>query len=142
MPALIRLKMVIDIDHFKLINDRYGHAMGDQVIRKIAHTLAGIVRAQDLFARWGGEEFLLVCPEIDCATAVIISEKLRLAVQNLTIATDKDIAVSVSIGLAQLAQNEPFSDTFERADRALYDAKRNGRNRIVLAENLLAFELR
>jgi diguanylate cyclase (GGDEF)-like protein len=133
--------MVIDIDHFKLINDRFGHGTGDQVIRSVAHTLANIVRSEDLFARWGGEEFLLVCPGIDCATALIISEKLRIAVQNLQIKNNADISVSISIGLTQLMPNESFTEVFERADQALYDAKRNGRNRIILAEDSVDFEI-
>lgn len=126
--------LVIDIDHFKSINDTYGHESGDRVLADVAARLQGIMRADDIVARWGGEEFLAVLGRADGAAAVAIAERLREAVSGRAFVLDRGpIAVTVSIGAALVAAGETKIDAaVARADTALYAAKRDGRNRAVL----------
>jgi len=121
---------MIDLDHFKGINDSHGHLVGDQVLRALGQRLAGAVRAVDLVGRWGGEEFLLLCPSTDRGGALAVAEKLRAAVAAEPFADD--IALTVSLGVAVSAGGEPLDAVLDRADRALYAAKDAGRNRVVL----------
>jgi diguanylate cyclase len=140
---------LIDIDHFKRVNDTHGHAAGDEVLRAVAHTLAGQVRQSDLVARHGGEEFLLLMPETGAEGAQTLCDKLRRAVAALQVALPeapgRSLQVTVSIGLAawQPVCDGPPADTaalLAEADRALYAAKQGGRNRVVYAEALLAVD--
>jgi diguanylate cyclase (GGDEF)-like protein len=119
--------MMIDVDHFKQLNDEQGHAYGDAVLRRVAQTLAGGLRPQDLAARYGGEEFAVLLPGIGQENAVAIAERLREAVQ-----ADGNAAgqpVTVSIGIASRSGDQPLTALLERADEALYRAKNAGRNR-------------
>ncbi|WP_310738430.1 sensor domain-containing diguanylate cyclase [Ideonella alba] len=121
----------IDIDHFKSINDSHGHAVGDEVLRCVAHTLRALVRREDLVCRWGGEEFVLIAPGIDAQQGLQLAEKVCAAVQALP--ADGLPAVTVSIGVAALPAHGPEPALLiEQADRALYQAKRSGRNRVLL----------
>lgn len=123
--------LVCDIDHFKQINDRFGHPAGDRVLRDIAHILRHSVRSRDKVMRWGGEEFLILLEDCPQAAAVELAERIRLRV-----AAHRDTQVgacTVSFGLALRKPGETTDALFARADAALYQAKRNGRNRLSLA---------
>jgi diguanylate cyclase (GGDEF)-like protein len=121
----------MDLDHFKRINDEYGHDTGDEVLRRFAAVIRGEVRASDKLVRWGGEEFLLLCPETDVAHAVRMLDKLRAAL------THEDwphgLRVTSSFGLTSLKPDEDIGAAIKRADGALYLAKANGRNRVETA---------
>jgi diguanylate cyclase (GGDEF)-like protein len=126
--------IILDVDHFKNINDRYGHDCGDKVLRQIADVLAGSVRASDCLARWGGEEFLVYLPRTNLAAATKIAEKLRHSVQHHKFAAIPGLSVTVSLGIGEFEPAEPFDRLFERVDQALFRAKRLGRNRVEAAE--------
>jgi len=127
--------MMIDVDHFKLFNDTYGHPEGDACLSRIGETLAGLAAATSGFAaRYGGEEFCLLLPDTDTSRALEIGEMVRAAVQNLAIphATSSHLAVTVSVGVAGVKPSEAVNpgDLLEAADASLYVAKRNGRNAV------------
>jgi diguanylate cyclase (GGDEF)-like protein len=125
--------LIVDLDHFKRINDHYGHAAGDNVLRQMAVTLRSSFRETDFIARYGGEEFVVIAPDCDLARAVMLAERLRVAVADLQIAfRSATIRVTTSIGIAQgldPAQSRP-TEALEQADQALYRAKGAGRNAI------------
>ena len=122
--------LIWDIDHFKDINDRHGHAAGDAVLRGVAEQLAGRVRVTDFVARYGGEEFVMLLPGADCAAALDVADKLRLRVAESVFGVDgAKIAVTISCGLACFAPGDSPQSVFDRADQALYRAKNAGRNR-------------
>ena len=123
---------VVDIDHFKSFNDRFGHAIGDQVLTEVAKQLASSVRAADLVARWGGEEFAVAAPGADAHGAARLGETLRAAIADTSFATDVGpLKVTVSIGAAiHTPQDTDVQKTFQRADLALYQAKNNGRDQV------------
>ena len=124
---------MIDIDHFKSINDHHGHAGGDGVLRGLAHEMASLKRGADVLARWGGEEFVLMLPDAGAATARAGVERLRAHVQSLRLRIGTEaVQVTISAGLAEHLAGESMAQTIERADRALYAAKRAGRDTIVL----------
>jgi two-component system, cell cycle response regulator len=126
--------LLFDIDHFKRVNDRYGHAAGDEVLRQIARRAQDSVRTVDLVARLGGEEFAVVMPETDLAIATAVADRLRLAVASgpFTLpANDERLTVTISIGATIANTGCEDRDRFlKRADEALYEAKAAGRNRI------------
>ncbi|CAN7204073.1 diguanylate cyclase [Pseudoduganella sp. LjRoot289] len=130
--------LMVDIDHFKRINDTYGHEVGDQAILAVAGALAASMRSMDLAARFGGEEFVLLMPEAELDTAGGAAERLRETVSQLRIEVDGGLAISVtiSVGVAasypQAAPDSP-SSLLVRADQALYRAKKEGRDRVVLS---------
>ncbi|MEO8303305.1 MAG: GGDEF domain-containing protein [Betaproteobacteria bacterium] len=128
--------LVLDLDYFKLINDRHGHAGGDAVLKHFAGLMRSTIRAIDVPGRIGGEEFAIVLPGVSAAEARILAERLRRAVANTPAVQDgKPIALTVSIGIAAIDGADADADaTLRRADEALYRAKRNGRNRVELAE--------
>ena len=125
---------LIDLDHFKTINDRHGHKVGDEVLTSFAHAAAAVLRESDVLGRWGGEEFLVVFPETAPEQARRPLERLqgeltRLAVSNSV----PGLRVSFSAGLALHVAHATLNHTLERTDAALYEAKRGGRNQVVLA---------
>lgn len=123
---------LLDIDFFKQINDRYGHAAGDAVLRSFAACTRAELRAGDLLARWGGEEFLLMLPDTTLAEAHAVVQRMAARVGAMRISElDRALSVSFSAGLVERGDKEPFTDTISRADRAMYIAKSSGRNRIV-----------
>jgi diguanylate cyclase (GGDEF)-like protein len=128
-PALL----MVDVDHFKQVNDSYGHETGDQVLQSLANTLRSTVRAYDTCARWGGEEFLVLLPETAMADAVGVGEKLRRAAQQRPEGEPLP-GITLSIGVAVHRQGETPAAVLRRADDAKYEAKRQGRNRVVAAE--------
>lgn len=122
--------LCIDVDHFKKINDTYGHAAGDLVLQALAHALRGTARTEDMVCRWGGEEFLLICPNLALREGAQVAERLRRNIAALTVAVDdKQLQLTASLGLASW---HPKLETQEKmlaeADRALYAAKAGGRN--------------
>jgi two-component system, cell cycle response regulator len=126
--------LVLDIDHFKLINDTHGHDAGDQVLREFARRVRKSIRGIDLACRYGGEEFVVVMPETDLAAATTVAERLRgrIASEPFPIQQEgRGIDVTISIGIAPLGENDNAASVIKRADQALYRAKRNGRNRVV-----------
>lgn len=124
--------LVIDIDHFKSINDGYGHNVGDEVIRRVAACLKANVAASDIIVRWGGEEFLVLCPSCDYVEGRKIAERLRVAIESLKAALKPDaLGVTVSVGATVIRRQDDFNRAFERADKHLYCAKHAGRNRVV-----------
>lgn len=126
--------LMIDIDHFKAVNDQYGHVAGDAVIRVIVQRTQQQLRRYDIVARYGGEEFLAVLPETDAQGAQAVAERIRRAIEKSPIDTRKDrIAVTVSIGVhAAVATGLPGSEEqmIDASDKALYQAKNSGRNRV------------
>ncbi|MGH8484306.1 MAG: GGDEF domain-containing protein [Pseudomonas sp.] len=123
--------MLMDIDHFKQINDEYGHDVGDRVLITVSQHLQSLMREQDFIGRWGGEEFLGVLPDTDIEQVAETAERLRKAIQVLEIDNDdKKIQVTLSIGITQYRADEVLSNAIARADYALYKGKSSGRNRV------------
>ena len=119
---------IVDIDHFKVFNDTYGHLIGDEVLIIIAKYLNDNVRDTDVFARWGGEEFVILFPETTSANARVVCEKLRLGIMDLSHPTAG--RVTVSFGITQYKDGDLLDSLFKRCDDALYFAKENGRNQV------------
>ncbi|MBV8165470.1 MAG: diguanylate cyclase [Alphaproteobacteria bacterium] len=127
--------LMVDIDHFKQINDTFGHTAGDEVIRALADTCAKALRPSDIVARYGGEEFIISLPETPFDHAAMVAERVRAAVEHSVVATDVGaIRYTISIGLAICSRATPLPEAMRMADAALYRAKRGGRNRVELAE--------
>ncbi|MDO8397137.1 MAG: diguanylate cyclase [Bradyrhizobium sp.] len=124
--------LMVDLDHFKTINDTYGHAAGDEVLRRVAALGKLVFRSCDLFIRWGGEEFVCLLPRTDEWGAILAAEKLRSAIEQLSIFSNgKALPVTASIGVASIDSTDQAMDSaLLRADRALYRAKECGRNRV------------
>ena len=128
--------MMIDIDFFKKVNDTYGHASGDAVLRTVALIIKEHLRESDIPSRYGGEEFAVLLPYTHISEAKIVGERLRKAVENTEIPIDKKtINVTISMGLAEFDTKETGEELFERADKALYEAKESGRNRVCISKN-------
>lgn len=127
---------MLDIDHFKAINDTYGHVVGDEVLRQLATELRNHIRHPDVIGRYGGEEFLVILPHSTVKAAAEQAERLRKYVQSLVIPSGEDeIRITLSLGLAQYRiHQEDWQGFLSRADAALYQAKKNGRNRWAIAE--------
>jgi two-component system, cell cycle response regulator len=122
--------VMMDIDHFKLINDEHGHLAGDHVLRQLASTVRTRIRREDVFARYGGEEFGIILPEIDLKGAKMFAEKVRVLVSKQHFVFDRNyIPVTVSLGVAILAtEHRGAADLVRAADEKLYEAKTSGRN--------------
>ena len=126
---------ILDLDHFKSINDSEGHAVGDQVLQAFARTVQATVRNTDMLARWGGEEFVLMLYDSDAASTLGLLERVRAKVQAMELPFDgRSVRVTVSMGVALSRPGEPLERLLERADVALYEAKSQGRNRVVLQD--------
>jgi diguanylate cyclase (GGDEF)-like protein len=153
--------LIIDIDHFKKVNDTYGHTTGDEVLAAIGELLRATSRPSDLACRWGGEEMVLLLPDTDLVTALAVAERIRAAVEAMTIPITKaaggdvwymgladhngvrktEEIRTVSIGVANIpVHGDHFGEAFERADQALYAAKAGGRNRVCAAETMRSTE--
>jgi diguanylate cyclase (GGDEF)-like protein len=122
--------LYLDLDHFKQVNDQYGHHTGDEVLINFANIIELQTRDSDVFVRWGGEEFVLVCPNTVIEQAILLAEKLRQSVESAH--WPERLAIRMSVGVAQM-HNESIEALMDRADKALYQAKDKGRNRVEVA---------
>jgi len=127
--------VMFDIDHFKPVNDTYGHLAGDEVIRHTADVTRNNIRQSDSAGRYGGEEFGIILPETDAESARGICERIREAIESSTVSTTAgDIRYTVSMGIAQLTETpENYMQWMQKADEALYKAKESGRNKVVIS---------
>jgi two-component system cell cycle response regulator len=125
--------IMFDIDHFKLVNDNYGHLAGDYVLKHLASVIKAKIRREDIMARYGGEEFAIILPEIDHMNAIRFSEKIRILVENTEFRfEDTQIPITISIGVATVGENTGTPDDLIKvADDNLYEAKHAGRNCVV-----------
>jgi len=126
--AASRILMLIDLDHFKVVNDNYGHPVGDRVLKEFASLLKTTIREADTCYRWGGEEFVVILNNTNKNEAIQIGERLRVFVENNNFKIEHPL--TVSIGLAEEPVDETLLELFNEADKALYYAKKKGRNRI------------
>jgi diguanylate cyclase len=133
--------LLIDIDHFKRINDKHGHQAGDQVIRTLAKTLAENVKGRDTTARYGGEEFAIILPATSLTDATRVAENIRASIESLHLTSvnrNEDLGrITACIGVATYQLGEPLTRMIERADLALYLAKANGRNCVINQNDLV-----
>lgn len=123
--------ILIDIDHFKKVNDKRGHDAGDRVLKKFAELIFQNIRTRDVFGRWGGEEFILLCPGCSLENALALSEKIRQKISETTFEEHNPLRVTASFGVSMFGPGENFREVFRRADIALYDAKGKGRNCVI-----------
>lgn len=121
--------MLIDIDHFKLVNDRYGHLVGDEVLKQIALLLSNNIRKSDIVARWGGEEFVILLPDNELSSALTLAEALRIRIETDNFTPVEQ--VTCSIGVVQWGVEDSPDALLKRVDEKLYEAKERGRNRVV-----------
>jgi two-component system cell cycle response regulator len=129
--------LVIDIDHFKSVNDTYGHTAGDEILKQLATRVMPLIRLTDLFARYGGEEFVIVLPNTEIHEGREVAERIRKAVEATTFkisAGDGTLQKTICIGVAGFRENDTTETLFNRADKGLYVAKQNGRNQVVFVE--------
>lgn len=125
--------MVIDLDGFKIINDTYGHDVGDKVLKSVGGILQDAVRNTDLVYRYGGDEFVSALPQTDMQGAIDVAERIRLGIDKLSeLKNIPQIKISVSVGVTMVLAGDDYSRAFKRADKALYKAKTTGKNRIVV----------
>lgn len=128
--------LMLDIDHFKHINDRFGHKVGDQVLKELSSSCSTTLRDIDLFGRLGGEEFAVLLPQTEQSTAIEVAELLRQAIENASLPIEGSLSVQfqVSIDVSSLASKEDSIEVLlNKADRALYEAKNTGRNKVCVA---------
>lgn len=123
--------LLLDIDHFKSVNDRFGHACGDFVIQSVAQCISETIRGSDMVFRFGGEEFLVLLSCTDDHGAQLLAERIRQNVQGLVFSTEKELQVTASLGITRLLSDDSPESLFKRADAALYEAKKSGRNRVI-----------
>jgi diguanylate cyclase len=127
--------LIADLDHFKLINDTYGHLAGDRVLKAIADCFSGSLRGEDFCGRWGGEEFLIVLPETGLQQACQVAEKLIAGVRQTSVVWEQQrLGVTVSVGVGSFRQGMSLDACIKLADDAMYVAKREGRDRYFAAE--------
>ena len=130
--------IMIDLDHFKAVNDTHGHGAGDRVLKGFCDIARGLLRSIDLLGRWGGEEFVALLPETSVVGAAIVAERIRVVLEGFHF--DNGIRVTASMGVASHREDEEFSSILGRADACLYQAKLGGRNRVVLDPEDVAVE--
>ena len=122
--------LLFDLDHFKHVNDNFGHDIGDKVLKRVTDAVSKIIRSYDIFARWGGEEFVVLMPNTTEAEAVPAAEKIRKTVEDIS---HPDIEkITISIGIAIWEVDDDVDQIFVKADKALYTAKNQGRNRVIV----------
>ncbi|MFN8383893.1 MAG: histidine kinase N-terminal 7TM domain-containing protein [Anaerolineales bacterium] len=127
--------IIFDVDHFKRINDHYGHKVGDEVLQKLAERCQKTSRSVDLISRYGGEEFVILLPETNLESAKRVAERLRQSIMNEPFPTDAgSLRITISIGVAEAKETDSLHSLIERADVALYKAKNAGRNRVMFDE--------
>ncbi len=123
--------IVLDIDHFKSVNDKYGHQFGDQVLKSVSNVIRKKVREVDTLCRWGGEEFLLLLENCDQQHAAKVADTIRESISQSNIRIKNEIMnVTISAGVAEYQLDESMDDLIDRCDHAMYESKNKGRNRI------------
>jgi diguanylate cyclase (GGDEF)-like protein len=122
---------MLDLDHFKEVNDRYGHNAGDLALKTTTNVVNGVIRKVDIFARFGGEEFVILSPETNLSGAAALAEKIRAAVERCSYPVAGKITLSA--GVAELSGKDSGAALIKKADEALYAAKHRGRNRVEAA---------
>ncbi|MES0489240.1 MAG: GGDEF domain-containing protein [Leptospirales bacterium] len=122
--------LLCDIDDFKSINDSFGHAVGDRVLKTFASSVSGVIRKVDVFARYGGEEFIVLAPDTALKSAAKLAEKIRKETE--TLLKFNKFQVTVSIGVSQFHRNDIPDELIQRADLGLYDAKKKGKNQVAV----------
>lgn len=122
--------LLFDLDHFKLVNDNFGHDVGDKVLKRVTDAVSKIIRSYDIFARWGGEEFVVLMPNTTEAEAVPAAEKIRKTVEDIIHPDIEKITISIGIAIWEL--DDDVDQIFVKADKALYTAKNQGRNRVIV----------
>lgn len=122
--------IIFDVDDFKIVNDTYGHQVGDEVLKEMAQIVLTHVREQDITVRWGGEEFLILLPQTNLEGAVLAANKIRIAISEHSF-TDKSLTITGSFGVAQLSNEDSEKDFISRADKLLYEAKKTGKNKVI-----------
>ena len=127
--------LMLDIDHFKAVNDTYGHGIGDDALKETVRVIADTLRGEDTLGRIGGEEFAVLLPETDAARAALLAERIREAISRIVIKTpESDLTFTMSIGLTEGKDGDKsIEDMLKRADEGLYQAKEQGRNRVIIA---------
>jgi len=131
--------LVLDIDHFKAVNDTYGHSSGDLALQILSQAITDTMRLSDIAFRYGGEEFTLILSNTDTESARRVAERIRIAVSQLSCNDGKrTFGFTISLGVAQLGQGESGSALFDRADHVLYQAKKQGRNQTICAEKVVS----
>jgi diguanylate cyclase (GGDEF)-like protein len=124
--------LMVDIDHFKSVNDTYGHDIGDEALKITVTTILKALRSEDILGRFGGEEFIILLPETNAVGAELVAQRIRQVVSEIIINTgQKAVSFTVSVGVAEIKKNETIEEMQKRADEALYKAKENGRNCVV-----------
>lgn len=131
-PDYICSIMIIDIDHFKSVNDRFGHQTGDTVLRLLAHIFKTTLRETDVIGRWGGEEFMVILPNTSIEQGAIVAENLRHTIE--TYSFDLDQPITISVGIGKLKEHQSIHETIAYIDEALYEAKKSGRNQVCQAD--------
>lgn len=131
--------ILIDLDNFKQVNDKYGHLTGDAVLIQTSKWIESVIRSTDTFGRWGGEEFVIICPETDLAQAVMLAEKIRSGIEQQRF--PEKLKQTLSIGVAQYRFNESTDQWIYRTDQSLYTAKHNGKNQVVNCKQLTLEEV-
>ena len=121
-----------DLDHFKQVNDVYGHSAGDVVLLEVVKKIKSIIRSEDVFARWGGDEFILLLPNTNLESAIFVSERIRTEIEFLEI--NRDYGVTASVGCSQWKPKEYIQSWFLRTDQALYDSKNLGKNKVTVSD--------
>ena len=125
-----------DIDHFKKVNDNYGQGVGDRVLKLFCEIIESRIRKVDMFARIGGEEFVLVMPDTELDTALMLNDKLRKQLEDCNFHYDgHHCPISASVGIAEFREGDEADYVMEKADEALYKSKNNGRNRCTIFED-------
>ncbi len=129
--------LLIDVDHFKEINDVHGHHIGDEVLKSISELFVNRLRKQDVVSRWGGEEFLILLPQTTQHSAIEVAETIRKRVEEFTLEeAEKEVAITISIGVWAVNLEESIDDAIQQVDKLLYQAKHQGRNRITSEDPL------
>jgi len=123
----------LDIDNFKRINDTYGHAMGDKVLKSLAKSLTNSVRKNDVVIRYGGEEFVILAFDVTIESLAVIAEKIRVMVESSSVREDNnDICFTISIGATMIQSKDTLSSAIKRGDEYMYESKKNGKNRVTI----------
>ena len=123
----------LDIDHFKYVNDTYGHNVGDDILKMVSQTYMNNIKSSDFVGRWGGEEFLAIFTNCDGQSLHELTERIRILVENSTITVDEtELTVTISIGATMVKPEDDFESIIKRADELMYQSKENGRNRCTI----------